>query len=82
VVTDRPRLPQPSRLQWWLIVGTLACYAVGYPLALLAHAAAGWLFVALGGLPLMALAVVTVRRIHLASDRTVPRPDSPPRLRS
>ncbi|MEO6700855.1 MAG: hypothetical protein ABI140_19725 [Jatrophihabitantaceae bacterium] len=67
---DRPtpsiaaRQLRPNRAQWWLILTTAACYAVGYPVALLAHTLFGWLLVSVGGLLLMVLALVTVSRVH------------------
>jgi hypothetical protein len=40
-----------------------ACYALGYPIALIADNPLGWVLVTLGGVVLAALLVVTVRRI-------------------
>lgn len=70
------QLPAPTRTQQWLILATVVCYAIGYPLALLAHSVAGWLLVTVGGIPLIALGVVTVRRIHLSSPPDPGRADS------
>jgi hypothetical protein len=60
---EPPRLAAPTRLQWWLIAAIVGCYGVGYPLALVGRSGLGWVLVGIGGLPLMALAVVTVLRI-------------------
>lgn len=67
-----PDLPVPTRLQWGLIIAVLLCYGIGYPVALLAHSSLGWLLVGAGGLPLVALAAVTVRRIYLSDRRSRP----------
>ncbi len=42
------------RRLWALAGATAACYAVGYPLALVAGSPAGWLLVGLGGVLLLA----------------------------
>jgi hypothetical protein len=42
-------------------------YGVGYPLALVADEGLGWVLVMLGGVCLLGLGVVTVRRIHRGS---------------
>lgn len=48
-----------------LLLGAAAlCYLIGYPLALMAHSAIGWVFVFLGGPLLIASGVVTIRRVH------------------
>jgi hypothetical protein len=52
------------RGQWLLLAATALCYLIGYPLALILHSDIGWIFVSLGGPLLIALGVVTVRRIH------------------
>jgi len=55
-----------------LTVATALCYAVGYPLALGAHSAVGWIFVALGGPFLVALLFMVIQRVHadvMAADR-------------
>ena len=49
-------------------VATVLCYAIGYPLALLGHSAVGWVFVFLGGPLLLALGVLTIRRIAARTD--------------
>lgn len=67
------QLPPPSRTQLWLIVAILLCYGVGYPLALFAGTPMGWILVGVGGIPLIALGVVTIRRLHL-SDSGPERP--------
>lgn len=53
-----------SRPQVVLGAATVLAYAVGYPVALLAHSPIGWVLVTLGGVFLLALGVVTIRRIH------------------
>lgn len=55
-------LPRPNRVQSWLIGLTALSYAVGYPIALVAELAVGWVLVSLGGLFLLALGIVTIRR--------------------
>lgn len=49
------------RRLWALAAATGACYAVGYPLALVAGSPAGWLLVGLGGVLLLALGAAVVR---------------------
>ena len=71
----RPR-PQPTRSQLVTGAAALLCYAVGYPVALLAHSGVGWVFVSAGGVFLLALGVVTVRRIDRANRSTVNDPGS------
>ena len=63
------QLPRPDRTQVRLAIACIACYAVGYPVAILAHSGVGWVLVTVGGVLLLALGVVTVRRI----DRSRPR---------
>jgi hypothetical protein len=63
-MTGRP--PAGSALVW-LAVATVLCYGVGYPVALLGHSVAGWVLVFLGGPFLIALGVVTIRRVHRAN---------------
>jgi hypothetical protein len=46
-----------------LAVASALCYAVGYPVALVADQPWGWVLVTLGGVLLAALVVVTVRRV-------------------
>jgi hypothetical protein len=55
-------LPRPNRVQSWLIGLAALSYAVGYPVALIADLAVGWVLVSVGGLFLLALGVVTIRR--------------------
>jgi hypothetical protein len=62
--TVRPDFPAPTRTQVLLIAAALLSYAVGYPLALRAHSSIGWIFVSLGGLFLIALAMITIARLH------------------
>lgn len=63
-MTDAPSgLPRPNRVQSWLIGLACLAYAVGYPTALVADSVIGWVLVSLGGLFLLALGVVTIRRM-------------------
>lgn len=55
---------QLSSAQLRLFGAVAICYGVGYPLALLAHSPLGWILVTLGGGFLIALGVVTIRRVH------------------
>lgn len=63
-VASGTHIPRLSGAQTTLTVATVVCYLVGYPVALLANAAIGWSLVTLGGVLLLALGVVTVRRVH------------------
>jgi hypothetical protein len=56
----RPHLNDAQR--GWLLAALL-CYAVGYPLALTASPAVGWTLVTVGGVCLLVLGVITIRRI-------------------
>jgi hypothetical protein len=47
-----------------LILATALCYAVGYPVALIGDSNIGWVLVSLGGVLLVALVIVVIRRIH------------------
>jgi hypothetical protein len=75
------RREPPGRLIVWLLGATVACYGIGYPVALLGHSVVGWILVFLGGPCLLALGALTVRRIH-RSDAAPPQPgevrDGPP----
>jgi hypothetical protein len=62
-----PHLPNPTTTQKALIVAVVLSYAVGYPIALIVDSSFGWVLVTLGGFFLVALGIVTVRRIHRAS---------------
>ncbi|MDX6212699.1 MAG: hypothetical protein QOF82_1786 [Frankiales bacterium] len=55
---------RPDRDQTVLAAAMLVCYAVGYPVALLAHSPIGWGFVMLGGVLLFLLIFATIRRIN------------------
>lgn len=46
----------------------VACYALGYSLALIAHQPIGWAFVIAGGPVLIALGVLAVRRLMREAD--------------
>jgi len=61
------RLPAPTRAQRLLVLGALVSYAVGYPVALWLHSGFGWVLVMLGGVFLLALGVVTIRRLTASS---------------
>ena len=50
-----------QRRLWVLAAATAGCYAVGYPLALVAGSPAGWLLVGLGGVLLLAVGATVVR---------------------
>lgn len=52
-----------SRRLWVLAGATAACYAIGYPVALVAGSPLGWLLVGLGGLLLLALGAAVVRAL-------------------
>lgn len=64
--------PRLTRRQWLLLAGTVACYAVGYPLALIGNSSIGWVFVTAGGPLLIALGFVTIRRVHLGASTPEP----------
>jgi hypothetical protein len=53
-----------GRTLWLLLAATLACYGIGYPVALWGHSPVGWVLVFLGGPLLLTLGALTVRRIH------------------
>jgi fatty acid desaturase len=53
-----------ARLIWAVAIATALCYAIGYPLALGAGVAFGWVLVTLGGPLLIALGVLVIRRVH------------------
>jgi ABC-type enterobactin transport system permease subunit len=57
-------MPKPTRAQTRLGIAVLLCYAIGYPVALVVDSPVGWVFVTLGGIFLLLLGIVTVRRIH------------------
>ncbi|EWT07712.1 hypothetical protein N864_00995 [Intrasporangium chromatireducens Q5-1] len=63
-------LPRPNRAQGRLIAIAVLLYGVGYPTALAGGWMGGWVLVSLGGVALMALGVVTVRRIGRSDART------------
>jgi len=68
VTVDEPvRFPRLERPQRSLLLATVLCYLLGYPLALTMAPAIGWTLVMIGGLFLLSLGVVTIRRIHLDS---------------
>ncbi len=50
-----------SRRLWALAAATAACYAIGYPVALVAGSPLGWVLVGLGGVLLLALGAAVVR---------------------
>ena len=63
------RLPRLERPQQSLLLATVLCYLFGYPLALTMAPAIGWTLVTIGGLFLLSLGVVTIRRVHADSGR-------------
>ena len=63
------RGPPRDRTLWLLLTATLACYGIGYPVALWGHSAAGWVLVFLGGPLLLLLGALTVRRIHAGAGK-------------
>ena len=71
---DRPADADPGRRERRrsalpvLVAATVACYAIGYPLALVGGYGAGWVLVSLGGVLLLAVGVDVVRRVA-RSDR-------------
>jgi hypothetical protein len=65
-VTGRLR-EHVNAVQRNLLVAVAVCYGIGYPVAVVGGSSMGWALVTLGGLPLIALGVVTVRRIHRES---------------
>jgi hypothetical protein len=58
---------RPTRQQIVLAAATIASYAIGYPVAIVANAWFGWVLVTLGGLFLFALVVVTIQRMNRRS---------------
>jgi hypothetical protein len=63
-----------------LLIATVLCYAVGYPLALVGHSPVGWVLVFLGGPLLLTLGVLTIRHLTGRTDEPPSRPaDEPPR---
>lgn len=54
----------PDPTQWRLIIATALAYAVGYPVALIGGSPIGWVLVMAGGLLLLWLGVVTIKRIQ------------------
>jgi hypothetical protein len=61
MTTSRDRA---DRALWLLIAATALCYAIGYPLAMIAGSDVGWIFVTLGGPLLIAVLVLLIRRAH------------------
>jgi fatty acid desaturase len=68
---------RPNRTQAWSAAATLLSYAVGYPLALVADSALGWVLVMLGGVFLLAFICFTVARVHRGAEAN--QPDAPVR---
>ena len=62
-------------------LASAACYLIGYPLALIAGVGFGWVLVTLGGVLLMALGVVLVRRVHVGASGTEPPAPTQPEER-
>jgi hypothetical protein len=63
-VTGTPGDRRNNRTLAILIIATALCYAVGYPIALVGNSNIGWVLVSIGGLLLVALVAVVIRRIH------------------
>jgi len=57
-------LTRPNRRQVLLFLASAFCYAIGYPVALVANAPWGWVLVTIGGVLLFWLIIVTIRRIE------------------
>lgn len=64
LVTDTDGEQHRNRTLLILLAATGVCYAVGYPLALVAGSPVGWVLVTLGGPLLIAVGVVAIRRLH------------------
>ena len=62
-VVERTPLPRPDRTQVRLGLASASCYAIGYPVALAADRPWGWLLVTAGGVLLLWLGYVTIRRV-------------------
>jgi hypothetical protein len=60
-------MPRLSVTQGALAVACGLCYLIGYPVALFADSGVGWALVTLGGVFLLTLGVVTIRRVHRGS---------------
>jgi hypothetical protein len=58
------RRVRPTGTQVVLGTAAVACYALGYPLAILGDSSVGWALVTLGGVFLLSLGVVTIRLLH------------------
>jgi Na+/proline symporter len=54
---------RPNRAQVVLAVLAALSYAIGYPVAIVAHAWLGWVLVTAGGVFLVVLLSVTMRRM-------------------
>jgi hypothetical protein len=61
---------RPSRSQTISGGAALVSYAVGYPLAIFGHSPIGWIVVMLGGVFLLCLGAITVRRVHRGTSAT------------
>lgn len=72
-----PGWPRLAPRQRSLLIATVLCYLVGYPVALTVAPAIGWTLVMLGGLCLMGLGVVTIRRVHAQSGRSAEETSGP-----
>lgn len=62
-MTSGPRAGEDRALAVLLVL-TLLCYAIGYPIALAGHSAFGWILVFLGGPLLIAVLVLVIRRVQ------------------
>lgn len=63
-----PPRGHPDRRFGAVLVATVLCYSVGYPLALVGHSNFGWVLVALGGPLLIMLGILSIRGIHQHAD--------------
>ena len=71
-------LPRLDRRQRSLLLATVLSYLLGYPLALTVAPAIGWTLVMIGGLFLLSLGFVTIRRIHVDSGGSAEKVPSTP----
>ena len=59
---------RPDNTQRRLLIVTLACYAIGYPIALGLNQSWGWILVTAGGFFLFWLVLITVRRFNASAE--------------
>lgn len=63
-----PRRGHLGRRFQVVLVSTVLCYLIGYPLALAGHSNVGWALVTLGGPLLITLAILTIREVHKGAE--------------